>query len=508
MLVRRLIPVLLTLVLGLPAAAQDGVTVTYTVAASDLYTVTNNGGQPRITFTDCLTTNQTYTLDFTVAVTTDRSITATFATVGEGSFNFIPQGFTPPTIQTSGTGTDTVNVRGTFRTGPKVIPRSEDEVGIYLRGPNDSVLGDVTMSVRYACVAAPMTVYLPLVTTAPLPTAALRGTLAYVRDNNIYSYNLRTQQTQLLVTNGRDMEYSPDGTQLAFVRDDGVYVARADGSTTRRIAAHMGVRQPRWSDDGAKLLWERTVYHTDEIWTVALPQGTPTKIATGRDPAWAPDSLRVAYVTELPDDGALRNELRLVNWQGQRDWAVVTRIPPNTPPIGPPGEETPPDQLAHRMFSPVWNAAGTAIYLAAFVFYCCEGDTDIWERADATQGGSVFLDTLSDVHTVIGAPTRHAALLVSVGGGSGYFRFSARSLDPHVPDVQYAWADLATGPRNARPEFLAPAWSPESTAIAVLRCSSGICDLVVLAPGLTEPQVVLTNVAAESYGRIAWGRGD
>ncbi len=150
------VALLFTVVLGLPAAAQDGATVTYTVAASDLYTVTNNGTKPSVIFNDCLTTNQIYTLDFAVTVTTNRSLTATLATVGEGSFNFIPQGFTPPTIQTSGTGTDTVNVRGTFRAGPNVFPPSDENmVGIYLLGPNDSVLGDVIMSVRYACVAAP-----------------------------------------------------------------------------------------------------------------------------------------------------------------------------------------------------------------------------------------------------------------------------------------------------------------------------------------------------------------
>ncbi len=152
--------VLLTLVLGLPAAAQDGVTVTYTVAASDLYTVTNNGAEPTITFIDCLTANQTYTLDFAVTVTTDRSLTATLVTVGEGSFNLIPQGFTPPTIQTSGTGTQTVNVRGTFRAGPNVFPRgpeSTDTLAIYLEGPDEEVLGEAQLGVAFACVAAPMT---------------------------------------------------------------------------------------------------------------------------------------------------------------------------------------------------------------------------------------------------------------------------------------------------------------------------------------------------------------
>lgn len=152
---------LLTLVLGVPAAAQDGgVTVTYTVTASDLYTVTNNGTEPLVTFNRCLIANQVYTLDFAVTVATDRSVTATLATVGEGSFNFIPQGFTPATIQSTGAGTQTVNVRGTFRGGPNVFPRgpdSEDALAIYLEGPDEAVLGDALLGVAFACVEAPAT---------------------------------------------------------------------------------------------------------------------------------------------------------------------------------------------------------------------------------------------------------------------------------------------------------------------------------------------------------------
>lgn len=157
-----IVAVLLTLMLALPAAAQDGVTVTYRVGESDLYTVTNNGAEPTITFNDCLIANQAYTLDFAVTVVTDRSLTATLVTVGEGSFNLIPQGFTPATIQTSGTGTQTVNVRGTFRAGPNVFPRgpeSNDALAIYLEGPDQAVLGDAFLGVAFACVAAP----------APLP---------------------------------------------------------------------------------------------------------------------------------------------------------------------------------------------------------------------------------------------------------------------------------------------------------------------------------------------------
>ncbi len=167
------------------------------------------------------------------------------------------------------------------------------------------------------------------------------GTIAFVRDGNIYTYHPRTGAIRLLIPNGREVEFSRDGTQLAFVRDDGVYVAAADGSNMRRVVAQTAVSALHWTDDGTKLLWERPLdldperwWAGNEIWTLLLADGTATKIAVGFDAAWAPDGVRVAYTTPLPDQYIWRNELHVVTWRGANDWAVVTRLPANTPPIG------------------------------------------------------------------------------------------------------------------------------------------------------------------------------
>jgi Tol biopolymer transport system component len=337
-------------------------------------------------------------------------------------------------------------------------------------------------------------IYLPPVRSDP---RALAGTLAFVRNGDIYVYSFRSKQVRLLISNGRDMQFSPDGTQLAFVRNDGLYLARADGSTIRHIAAQAEVQTPRWSDDGTKLVWERS----RDIWTVALPNGTPRKIATGEDPVWAPDSQRIAYVTE-PNE-ALRNQLRLVNWQGQNDWVVVTTLPANTPPIGG-AEKVPPEDLFHRMLAPQWNAQGTSIYVPAYVLYQALSDFCIWEHADATKGGSVFLDEMPSIDIAAAAPDRRAVIFTTAEA-SGAASLVARSLDPTVPDDQYAWAEREAEPGIER--YVAPAWSPNSDAVAVFRCNetAGRCDLVLLAPGQPEPTVLVPNVL-NSF--LSWGRAE
>jgi hypothetical protein len=340
----------------------------------------------------------------------------------------------------------------------------------------------------------------------------LQGTLAFVVDNDIYVYQPETGTVRLLIKNGRQPQYSRDGTQLAFVHDDGLYVAAADGSNIRQIAAQSNVREPHWTDDGSKLVWERmrepNRQWQHEIWTMTLPNGTPLQIATGYDPAWAPDGLRVAYVTEPTDQPRPRNQLRLVNWRGENDWPVVTTLPPNTPSIGIPGGEIPPEDLGHRMLAPVWDAPGRYIYAPSFVLYQALSGFSIWERADATNGGSVFLGELPEVADAVGSPDRQAVIFVTTHA-RGDRHLVARALDPSRPHEDYAWAETEFDDEPVI--YQAPTWSPESDAVAVFRCAPDApigdadngCDLVVLEPGQDEPTVLIQNVSGKD---LAWGR--
>lgn len=353
-------------------------------------------------------------------------------------------------------------------------------------------------------------------------TGALRGTIAFERGGSIYAYRPETDALAVLIEDGRDIQFSRDGAQLAFVRDDGLYLAAADGSNIRRIVAQSEIAAPRWADDGSKLLFERGKYGPapgySEIWTIELPAGEPVKIAEGNDPAWAPDSKRIAYVTPNPlTETAVprRNELHLTNWRGQNDWPVVRNVPANTPPTGVPDIEIPAAQLEHLLFAPTWSADGSAIYALARAASQIETDFILWERADPINGGATYLETLIDARDVVAAPDRRG-VVVTVSTARGDISLYGRPLDPALSRDAYEWV-TARSPQQTTYQHIAPAWSPDSNALATIRCADmgpdqTDCALVLLAPGQSEPEVLIADVFEGqpldyiALPTMSWGR--
>lgn len=61
------------------------------------------------------------------------------------------------------------------------------------------------------------------------------------------------------VTSGLDPALSPDGSQIAFVRNDSIYVIGVDGSNERMVFNERpGLRSPKWSPDGQGLVFSRS----------------------------------------------------------------------------------------------------------------------------------------------------------------------------------------------------------------------------------------------------------
>jgi hypothetical protein len=102
--------------------------------------------------------------------------------------------------------------------------------------------------------------------------------------------------------------WSPDGSRIAFVRNQDIYLMNANGTGVRRLtrtATPLGDGQPAWSPDGRKLAFivaRVQPYNRSAIYLMNA-NGTGVRRLTGclpgcidSEPAWSPDGTKIAFV--------------------------------------------------------------------------------------------------------------------------------------------------------------------------------------------------------------------
>lgn len=103
-------------------------------------------------------------------------------------------------------------------------------------------------------------------------------------------------EDETLLTRGDSPTWSPDGSRLAFVHQEDIWVIDADGSDSRRLIANG--ESPSWSRDGSLIAFTREVpcgkpVCRERVFVVGAgggePRGVGPTFAGPRSIAWLPD---------------------------------------------------------------------------------------------------------------------------------------------------------------------------------------------------------------------------
>jgi dipeptidyl aminopeptidase/acylaminoacyl peptidase len=134
---------------------------------------------------------------------------------------------------------------------------------------------------------------------------SLGGTALF---NGVHIVSLRTGQDrwQLSGPDPVDLEWSPDGSMLAFASAGSIYVMGAESFRGRRVVSRSSGSfdsSPSWSPRGTRLVFAERRNHDSSIYLIDLG-GSHRRLLAGSiassgasAPAWSPDGSKIAYLS-------------------------------------------------------------------------------------------------------------------------------------------------------------------------------------------------------------------
>jgi Tol biopolymer transport system component len=264
----------------------------------------------------------------------------------------------------------------------------------------------------------------PVQTTSAPATTAPAGSprrLAFVDNGNLKVIDANGQNVRTVLEGKGEYarmerpDWSPDNTQLVFPAGpasgnvSSLYLSNLSGSVKKLLAnqpAGTSDREARFSPDGKLIAFTRVadtngdknfdLLDRSEVWIVEAGGQNPRKLTDGRQPAFAPDNGRIAFVTNgtITDGRVSKNAIGMINAQGQNRWEPfdTTKMPTTTWIDGSEFGST-----ADSLSSPVWLDNGRTLgFLAlghhsfiATINASTGRDVKLWDMAYDASFGSL-----------------------------------------------------------------------------------------------------------------------
>jgi dipeptidyl aminopeptidase/acylaminoacyl peptidase len=363
-----------------------------------------------------------------------------------------------------------------------------------------------------------------------------------------------------------DPQMSPDGSQVAFVRvtidqakdqyETSVWLARTDASEPpRRVSAGIRDGGPRWSSDGRRLAFVRSIEkdgraQPPQIYVMSLDGGEAravTDLPRGAgNPEWAPDGKTIAFSSgTLPEDVAKSDakdkpretDVKVITRavyraNGVAGWGYVDAERPAqiwTVELSGAADIVPPKRITSGEFAAVnhrWSVDGSQIYFVSdrrAESYYYPRDSDLYKVAKS--GGEPV--RVASIDGSIGAFTesRDGKRVAFIGVSHGKPELSYSQPDVWVMDLPAGTPrNLTTGydfdiggamtgdqraPRGQHPA--APVWAGDGKSLIVRIGEQGHANLksVDVATGRVSPittgnQEVMSFTTDAAARRIAF----